>query len=178
MRADAQLVPSRRFDTRTGAPRSARPLFLLFSCLGILMGLFVRELVDNAGEAVSPTEQVVAADRTFTDESVLGPAPTFVVQVNAVLSLPTETPAPTAPPRATATPDRDPALDFCGAIPAKEGAVCRMPMPTATATATLPACYSPEAEAGKLCQYRLTPTPEPAPSRDVVQGGHFMGRDT
>jgi hypothetical protein len=53
-----------------------------------------------------------------------------------------------------------------------------MPMPTATATATLPACYSPEAAAGQLCQYRLTPTPEATQSRDVVQGSTFAGRDT
>jgi hypothetical protein len=177
MRADAQLVPSRRFDTRKDAPRSSRPLFLLFSCLGILMGLFVRELIDNAGDAVGPAERVIAAGGV-ADETALGPAPTFVVQVNAVLSLPTETPAPTETPRSTATPDRDPALDFCGAVPATDGTICRMPMPTATATATLPACYSPEAEAGKLCQYRLTPTPEPTSSRDVVQGSQFPGRDT
>jgi hypothetical protein len=174
MRADAQLVPNRRFDTRKDAPRSARPLFLLFSCLGILMGLFVREAIENAGDALGPTERLVAADRTVAGETSFGPASTFVVEVNAVLSLPTETPAPPGTPRPTATADRDPALDFCGAVPATEGAVCRMPMPTATATATLPACYSPAAAAGKLCQYRLTPTP----SHDVVQGHQPIGMHT
>jgi hypothetical protein len=183
MRADAHGTPARRFETRTessGRPsRSTRPLFVLFSCLGILMGLFAREMIDSAGEAVGPAERVVAAGRSDAEsgENAADPASTIVVQVNAVLSLPTETPAPTETPRPSATATREAALDFCGAVPAEEGAVCRMPNPTATATATLPACFSPQAVDGHLCQYRLTPTPEPS-SSTALRWGQPQGQDT
>ena len=141
-----------------------RPLFLLFWCIGILMGLFVRDFVETAGEGVSEPRPVAAAggDAGYP----LRAAPTFVVNVRAVLDLPTATPTGTATPPPTATPDRTPALDFCGAVPAAEGMVCRMPLPTATATPTLPACFSPEAAAGQLCQYRSTSVPASAARRD------------
>ena len=136
-----------------------RPLFLLFWCIGILMGLFVRDFVETAGESVSEPRPIAAG----VDAD---PAATLVVNVRAVLDLPTATPTGTATPRPTATPDRTPALDFCGAVPAAEGTVCRMPLPTATATPTLPACFSPEAAAGQLCQYRSHPAPASAARRD------------
>jgi hypothetical protein len=138
-----------------------RPLFLLFWCIGILIGLFARDFIETAGETVGPPRPVSAASTDSDSTEGAVPASTLVVNVHAVLDLPTATATGTATPRPTSTPEQDPQLDFCGALPAEEGTVCRMPMPTATATATLPACYSPQAEPGKLCQYRATATPAP-----------------
>jgi hypothetical protein len=157
MRAERQPQPQLP-NKQASSPH--RLIIVMFWCIGILMGLFVREFVETAGETVGQAPPVSAASK-LADQGEAGPVSTLVVNVHAVLDLPTAPPTETPTPRPTATAERTPALDFCGALPAEEGSVCRMPMPTATATPTLPACFSPEAEPGTLCQYRLTPTPEP-----------------
>lgn len=155
--------------SRSDADSPHRPIFLLFWCIGILVGLFVRDFIETAGETVGDPRPVMAAGLVPSSGGEPGPASTFVVNIHAVLDLPTASPTGTATPRPTATAERTPALDFCGAVPAEDGGVCRMPMPTATPSPTLPACFSPQAEPGHLCQYRATPTVE-------VDGGWALGR--
>jgi hypothetical protein len=102
---------------------------------------------------------------------------TIVVQVNAVLSLPTEAPTPTETPPPQGVPTREPALDFCGAKPPVEGEICRMPNPTATITPTLPACHSPEAVDGHLCQYRDLASATPHETNELVEEANDFDHD-
>jgi hypothetical protein len=89
--------------------------------------------------------------------------PGATLNVNIVGMPPDNTPTPTETPVPRPTPNTQatPVLDFCGAVPPKDGLICRVPYPTATPSPPWPACDSPEAVDGAVCQYRFTPTPEP-----------------
>ena len=146
--------------TGRGEPPFARPLFLLFWSVGILLGLFARELVDGADQAVR-SSSVPAAAAANPSRSGVQSAPTVSVSLRAVLELPTATPTGTPTPRPSPTPDLTPIVDFCDPARTDVGEVCRMPMPTPTPEPTMPACFSPEAAEGEYCQHRPTPPPGP-----------------
>jgi hypothetical protein len=166
-RSQPQFQPQAKSQSQSSSP--VRPLYLLFWCVGILMGLFVREaVVGGQSVARSANPPAVAAGRT-ADQGAS--APTTVVNLRAVLELPTAPPTATATAQPSPTPVLTPALDFCDARWTGEDEVCRMPYATPTPSPTLPTCYSAEAVDGEWCAYRATATPRAWAGRDGAAGG-------
>lgn len=120
----------------------AGTLIFLGWCLGVLVGGMAVALLSEPESTVE--------HRTTPD--------TVLVEVSFPFTV---TPAATMNPTSSvaAPVETDvPAMNFCGSVPMTEGQVCRMPMPTASITATMVSCFSAESDAGKLCQIRSTPT--------------------
>jgi hypothetical protein len=110
--------------------------WVLFWTIGLLMGLFVRTIIDGANDPLFAN--AAGASTTSTDPAAIAEAPTMEVNVRAVLELPS--PTATTTPRATATATPDPAgsVDFCADD--EPGQLCRVPYPPPPTPTPYPSC--------------------------------------
>lgn len=142
----------RRFDTRP-PPRSRwgeRAVLLLGGAL-----LFAAAWMWN--EAM---EEPVAVPGGYAAAPEPGPPGTVVVEVRAVLELPTETPLPTAT-AAVARPTATPVGDYCAAAPRYPDEVCRVPPPPPPTSTPYPPCGTDAAAPNQFCRWT---GPAPAPT--------------
>ena len=150
----------RRARSADGPAGGTTPPCLLFTMLGLLAGLFVREIVHTAGGGAAAE---TLPSRAAPPPAPAGPADPVEVSVRAVLELPsptpTEPPTPTIAPTVSDPPPPGPVT--CGVSAQETGSVCRMPPPTPSPTPTLPTCWSAEAVAGRLCVLRPTAVAAP-----------------
>lgn len=133
------------------APNDKYPLWTLFWAIGILMGLFARELIDGPNEVNTPKgmdQQSVSSTRQSQ------PSSTMVVQVRAVLELPTAT--ATSPPTPTETPVQQAMPYFCATPEA--GKLCRVPYPPPPTPTPYPSCTQMHRlEPGSWCIWPTEP---------------------
>lgn len=170
---DANRTASLLDRQREQAVGGIRAMVVYTGCLGIA-GVLALALYAGGVWVNDPVGGAPAAP-TLDSEPRAPAAGTAVrvdVYVEAAIQWPTATPTSTPKP-ATATPNRTPQLDYCGALPPRDGDVCIVPPLTPTPSPTMPACGSTAATPGALCQYRFTPTPPPtatwaAPTSAVV----------
>jgi hypothetical protein len=137
-------------------PMNRGALWALFLTIGLLMGLFIRTLIDDAG---SPSRATAAgAGNSATGGlAAIAEAPTMEVHVRAVLEMPTAT--PTSPPRPTMTTIPDPASgqDFCSNT--DPGKLCRVPYPTPPPPTPYPSCENMDQLApGDWCVWPTQPS--------------------
>lgn len=133
-----QLPPRNTIVVMPKNPPVNRPtLWLVFWGIGLLMGLFLQSLIET------PTPDRVEAGTTHTAVEAAGAAPTFEVNVKAVLELPTATPTPLVMSTADA----------------------------ATVTSTINECTS--AEPGKVCQVPFPPAPTATPYPSCLEMDHL-----
>jgi hypothetical protein len=119
-------------------PMNRGALWTLFWTIGLLMGLFVRTIIDGPNDASLASG--TGGGNSNTDLAAVAEAPTMEVHVRAVLELPS--PTPTSTPRATATASPDPAanLNFCS--DAQPGKLCKVPYPTPPPPTPYPSCIN------------------------------------
>ena len=142
-------------------PASRSALWALFWTLGVLMGLFVREFVNEAGGTVG---NAGAAGLEADAAQVAGAAPTMELNVRAVLELPSPTPTSSPIPAPTKTPEATPPGDFCS--DQKPGAVCQVPYPPPPTPTPFPSCAEmAQLSPGSWCVW---PTATPAGNPPAV----------
>src|SRR5262245_49136522 len=81
-------------------PMNRIAFWVLFWTIGLLMGLFVRTIIDGPNDPIL-AESASANTTSSSDLAAVGEAPTMEVHLRAVLELPS--PTATNTPRATAT---------------------------------------------------------------------------
>lgn len=130
--------------------RSKNALYGAFTAVGILGGMFARDVIETAGTRADGASPVAPQGEEDTRP--------IEVEVHAVVEFPTPTvtPEPTATvavtPRATKVP-----IDYCS-TPAP-GEACRVPAPTPLAPTPFPDCNLMSSEdAGAIC---IWPTSTP-----------------
>ncbi len=144
-------------------PANRSALWTLFWAIGLLMGIFLRSLLDGSAEIASPGQPLPSAMQAYA-AAPEQPPPTMEVHVHAVLALPTATPTPTLRPVASATPDLASQTSFCGT--AEPGKLCRIPYPPPPTPTPFPPCTEmTRLQPGDWCVWP-TESPEYLASRE------------
>lgn len=137
-------------------PANRSALWTLFWAIGLLMGIFLRSLLDGSGEIVSNRNALPGAAQAFAAAPGDQP-PTVEVHVRAVLELPTATPTATLRAMPSSTPDLASQTSFCGT--AEPGKLCRIPYPPPPTPTPFPPCTEmARLQPGDWCVW---PTAEP-----------------
>ncbi|HKG27044.1 MAG TPA: hypothetical protein VKB09_15445 [Thermomicrobiales bacterium] len=118
-------------------PMNRGAFWVLFWTIGLLMGLFVRTIIDGANDPIL-TNGAGANSASAGDLAAIGEAPTMEVHVRAVLEMPTPTATSSPHPTATASPDPASSLDFCANN--DPGKLCRVPFPPPPRPTPYPSC--------------------------------------
>lgn len=140
---------------RVQGEKSRSGLYVAFTAVGILGGLFAREVIDGPGN-LDPSSGASAIVREF-DPPTPGPiyeATTAAEIYNMLHPTPTETPTPK--PTATETPDPMQGLNFC-ATDTPDGEMCKVPYPPPPTTTPYPDCpdvIATPTNAGEWCLFQ------------------------
>lgn len=125
-------------------PINRGALWVLFWSIGILMGLFVRDVVDGGGSSHDSSSGAPGSSRSLSAQ----PTSPQAILVTAIVAFPTATATATPQPTTEATPD----VDMCGT--ATPGTICRIPPPTPLPPTPYPSCVKmDELAAGDWCTW-------------------------
>jgi hypothetical protein len=141
------------------APTSGTALLLLFTCIGLLIGLFVHSAIGESSSQ-TPTDTSSPKNAASAMSNNADPPPTQVIVVHAVLELPTAT--ATTTPIATVQATLPPDVNFC--TKATPTALCKVPYPPPPTPTPYPSCLDENLYPGDWCQWPAQETATPAPT--------------
>ena len=137
-------------------PMNRGAFWVLFWTVGLLMGLFIRTIIDDAGNP-SPATAAGSGNTTTGDLAAIAEPATMEVHVRAVLDMPSPTPTSTPRPTMTASPDPASGQDFCAST--DPGKLCRVPYPTPPPPTPYPSCAEMDKLApGDWCVWPTQPS--------------------
>jgi hypothetical protein len=137
-------------------PMNRGAFWVLFWTIGLLMGLFLRTIIDDAGNS-SRANAAGSGNTAAGDLAAIAEAPTMEVHVRAVLEMPSPSPTNTPRPIATASPDPATGHDFCSTN--DPGQLCRVPFPAPPTPTPYPSCTDMDKLApGDWCVWPTQPS--------------------